>query len=61
MNKYMILEAQPLSREDVDAAILRAHQIRSEETWTVFVKLGSWVSKLFHSNVTGGSGLAHSS
>ncbi len=61
MDKYMILEAKPLTRSEVEAAIKRAHQLRSEETWTVFVKVGSWISKLFHSNATSGSGLAHSS
>lgn len=61
MQKYMILEAEPLTRAEIDAAIKRAHQMRSEEAWTVFVKCGSWISNLFHSNASGGSGLAHSS
>ncbi|NVK20178.1 MAG: hypothetical protein HWE30_15885 [Methylocystaceae bacterium] len=61
MNKYMILEAEPLTRDEIDAAIVRAHHMRSEEAWNVFVKIGSWVSKFFHSNASGGSGLAHSS
>lgn len=61
MSKYMILESEPLTRDQIDAAIARAHKVRSEAAWTVFVKMGSKVSKLFHSNVSGGSGLAHSS
>lgn len=61
MDKYMLLEAKPLSRKDIDLAIERAHVLRSEATWNVFSKLGSWISKHFHSNAAGGSGLAHSS
>jgi len=59
--EYMLLEAQPLSQADIDLAIKRAHVMRSEAAWNVFSKIRSWVSKQFHSNMTGGSGLAHSS
>jgi len=64
MSKYMILEAEPLSQADIQIAIKRAHKLRSEATWNVFVKLSDKLSKLFHfgtSDSNSGSGLAHSS
>ncbi len=60
MNKYMLLEAQPLTQDQVDQAIKRAHSMRSEAAWGVFVALGSWISKKFHTDAQDGSGLAHS-
>lgn len=60
MTEYMILEAQPLTRDQVDIAIKRAHVIRSEATWTVFVKCGAWLSKKLHFSAQDDSGLAHS-
>lgn len=61
MNEYMILEATPLSQAEIDQAIKRAHELRSEATWTFFIKVRQFFSKLVHPNVSGGSGLAHSS
>lgn len=60
MSKYMILEAEPLTREQVETAMKRAHVVRSEAAWSVFVKLGGWFSKKFEFNAKDGSGLAHS-
>lgn len=61
MRTYMILDSEPLTRDQIDAAIARAHTVRSEAAWGVCAKIGSKISKLFHSNVAGESGLAHSS
>lgn len=61
MSEYMILEAKPLSQADVDQAIKRAHELRSEATWNFFIKVRQAISKRLHPNVPGGSGLAHSS
>ncbi|SCA57426.1 hypothetical protein MTBPR1_50182 [Candidatus Terasakiella magnetica] len=60
MQDYMILEAQPLTQQDIDKAMARAHVLRSEATWTFFSTLRSWVSKQLHLNVSGSSKLAHS-
>jgi len=60
MNKYMLLEAEPLTQDQIDIAIKRAHVMRSEATWTVFAKCGQWIFKRFNSHASGGSNLAHS-
>ena len=59
-NKYMLLEAQPLNQDQIDQAIKRAHVMRSEAAWTVFVKVGTWFSKKLHSSAQDRSNLAHS-
>ncbi|WP_417821639.1 RSP_7527 family protein [Terasakiella sp.] len=62
MDKYMLLEAEPLTQKDIDLAIQRARVMRSEAAWNVFATISAWISKQFHSNnAAGGSGLAHSS
>ncbi|WP_419799412.1 MAG: RSP_7527 family protein [Terasakiella sp.] len=62
MEKYMLLEAEPLTQKDIDLAIQRARVMRSEAAWNVFATISAWVSKRLHSNdAAGGSGLAHSS
>jgi hypothetical protein len=61
MDKYMLLESEPLTQKDIDLAIKRARVMRSEAAWNMFSKIGSWFSKPTHTNAAGGSGLAHSS
>jgi len=56
----MILEANTVSPEDIDRAIARGHSLRSEATWRFFQAISNKITKLFHSNSSDDSGLAHS-
>ncbi len=61
MDQFMLFDAKPLSQKEIDQAIQRAHVMRSAAVWSICIAIASKVSKLFHSKVSGGSGLAHSS
>ena len=60
MKSYMILEGNTVSPEDIDRAMARGRRLRSEATWRFFQAISSKIAKLFHSNTSDDSGLAHS-
>ena len=60
MKEYELLEAKKLSQEDIEQAIVRAHHMRSEYTWSLFRTVATKVRNMF-SHDASGSGLAHSS
>ncbi|MDV7340054.1 hypothetical protein RYZ26_10650 [Terasakiella sp. A23] len=47
--------------EQIDLAILKGQELRAEKISMDVKKLFSWVSNLFHSGMSGGSGLASQS
>lgn len=64
MNTPMMISTNTLTREEVEAAIYKAHTLRSDATWSFVHAVARKISALFtstpSSKVSGGTGLAAS-
>lgn len=60
MSDYIVLESNLLNHDEIEQAIARGHSLRSEAAWTFFQAVSAKIKRLFHSNASDGSGLAHS-
>jgi len=64
MKTSTLIATSTLTRKDIDTAMDRAHDLRSDAAWSFMSAVKAKIAGLFHStpssNVSGGTGLAAS-